>query len=277
MSAEHSQHAPVRLLIAESSENTAQEFDSLLRDAGVATRVRRVDLPAAREALAAADIMLCNAGLPQIDELLPELHARAPHVPIILVKPPDHDLTTSAGLRLGAAAVVSRQDPEELVLIFRRELAHVCQSRRLSELHRALKEAEQRCQLLLQSSTAAIAYVHEGMHIHANPGYLKLFGFSDVDALLGLPLMDLLADDSADTLKQELRRFRQDGEERSLEFSGRATTGDSVSGTMTLTSAEYEGERCMQVIVRASTAPPQPNLAEIPPQVHNGSATNGAG
>jgi PAS domain S-box-containing protein len=258
MSAEHPQHAPVRLLIAESSENSAHEFDSMLRDAGIPTRMRLIDLPTAGEAMATADLMLCNAELPQLDQILPQLKTRAPHVPIILVNPPEHALSTSQGMRLGAADVVSRADPDQLVLVFKRELAHVCQGQKLGELHRALQEAEQRCQLLLQSSQAAIAYVHEGMHIHANPGYLKLFGFSDVDDLLGLPLMDLLTGDSAEDLKQVLKRFRNDGEECTLDFAGRASDGAEIAGNMTLAQAEYEGEPCMQVIVRTAPAQPAP-------------------
>src|SRR5690606_36909476 len=64
MSTEQTQLAPVRLLIAESSENSAHEFDSMLRDAGIPTRMRLVDLPMAGDALATADLMLCNAELP---------------------------------------------------------------------------------------------------------------------------------------------------------------------------------------------------------------------
>ena len=81
MAAEHSQHAPVRLLIAEASENSAHEFDSRLRDAGVSTRMRLVDLPMAGEAIATADLMLCNAALPQLELLLPQLSNKAPNVP----------------------------------------------------------------------------------------------------------------------------------------------------------------------------------------------------
>ncbi len=268
MSTEHPQHAPVRLLIAEASENTAQELDSLLRDAGIATRMRVVDLPGAEAALSSADLMLCNAGLPQLERILPELKHKAPHVPIILVGPQEPAFSTADGLKLGAADVVHSGDPDELVLVFKRELAHACQTRRVGELNRALKEAEQRCQLLLESATTAIAYVHEGMHIHANPGYLKLFGFSDVDALLGLPLMDLLDEDSADAVKQELKRSRQDGEERTLSFTGHATTGEEVAGTMTLAPAEYEGERCMQVTVQRG--PTAAHAADATPATENG-------
>lgn len=290
MAAEHSQHASVRLLIAESSENAAQEFDSLLRDAGIATRVRVTDLDRAADDIPTADIMLCNAALPHLEQRLPQLRLKAPQVPIILVSPEDGTLTPADGLRLGAADLVSRQDSEQLVLVFKRELAHVCQGQRLVELTRALREAEQRCQLLLASSEAAIAYVHEGMHIFANPGYLDLFGFRDVDELLGLPLMDLMSDASAETLKQALKRFRHDGDERTLEVTGRATDGHEVAGTMTLASAEYEGESCLQVTLRTGAARGEP--APSAPEAHhdgnggahheangasNGAAANGNG
>ena len=271
MSAEHTQHAPVRLLIAESSENTAQEFDSLLRDAGIATRMRLTDLPEAADAIATADVMLCNAQLPHLETLLPQLHTKAPHVPIILVNPPEQGLATCEGMRLGAADVVASSQPDQLVLVFKRELAHVCMNQRMSELNRALRESEQRCALLLKSSEAAIAYVHEGMHIFANAGYLELFGFSDADALLGLPLMDLLSESCADSLKLEMKRFRQDGEQRTVPFSGRSTGGEEISGTLTLASAEYEGEACMQVTVRTGVAEPAPAASPEAP-LENGAA-----
>ena len=59
--------------------------------------------------------------------------------------------------------------------------------------------AEKRCQLLLDSSVDAIAYVHDGMHIYANRAYLELFGYDDVEDLEGMPMIDLIggADQSA--------------------------------------------------------------------------------
>ena len=258
MSAELTQHAPVRLLIAESSENSAQEFDSLLRDAGIATRMQLTDLATASDAMSKVDLMLCDAGLPQLEQLLPKLRTKAPHVPIILINNADAEMTTSQGMRLGAADVVSKSDPDELVLVFKRELEHVCQGQRMSELHRTLMETEQRCQLLLQSAQAAIAYVHEGMHIYANSGYLELFGFEDADDLMGLPLMDLVDNAGVDIMKSELKQFRQQGETRSFEFQGHSTSGEEIRATMTLAAAEYEGEPCTQVTVRPQYASPRP-------------------
>ncbi|MFB3106160.1 MAG: EAL domain-containing protein, partial [Pseudomonadales bacterium] len=171
------------------------------------------------------------------------------------------------------ADVVSVAHPQQLVQVVKRELDNVYQTNHLNQARRALQEAEQRCQLLLQSSKAAIAYVHEGMHIYANVAYLKLFGFADADDLLGVPLIDLLEPDSAEALKAELKQFRTvdeqeyvDGTEAVLEFTGRSTNGDVVSGNMTFARAEYEGEHCLQVTVRLPS-PKQPVTPDIPVQV----------
>lgn len=245
----HEQGSPtaVRLLIAESSEHSAQRFDSILRDAGIPTRIQLVDLPMAGEALPAADLMLCNAALPQLEQLLPQLRIQAPDVPIILVNHRETVMQTTRGLRLGAADVISGDDPEQLVLVFRRELEHVIRTRQLGELHHALQEAEQRCELLLQTAETPIAYVHEGMHIHANPPYLALFGIGEVDDVLGMPIMDLLTDECADALRSELKRFRHGNGEQELPFAAHARDGCLIRGRMTLAAARYEGEACLQI------------------------------
>jgi multidomain signaling protein FimX len=253
MSAEQPLHAAVRLLITERSENSAQELDSMLRNAGIATRLRVTDLADAADHLPTADLMLCNADLPRLDALLPALRAAAPLLPIILVNRSQTGLSTAAGMRLGATDVVSADDHEALVLVFRRELAHVCQAQRLREAQSALAETEERCRLLLGGARAAIAYIHEGMHIHANPRYLAMFGFADPNALVGVPLIDLLCPDSAEALKQSLKRLRIDGIDQTLEFRGFATSGESVAGIMTLQMAQHDGEPCLQVTVRGTT------------------------
>ncbi|MCZ6641761.1 MAG: EAL domain-containing protein [Gammaproteobacteria bacterium] len=280
MSAQQPQHAPVRLLIAESSENAAHQFDSLLRDAGIATRMELTDLSMAQAALPDADLMLCNGALPYLEKLLPRFKAAAPHVPIIILNNDESPLSVAEGMALGAADVVDVTETKQLVLVVKRELDNVCQTDRLKQTRRALNEAEQRCQLLLQSSKAAIAYVHEGMHIHANAGYFKLFGFDDADDLLGIPLIDLLEKESGEALKVELKQFRIDHDEENadkheavLEFTGKSNNGDVIQGNMTLASAEYEGEHCLQVTVRTAN-PTEPATDESSSNV-DASRSNG--
>lgn len=252
MTAKQPQHAPVRLIIAEESENAGHELDSLLRNAGIATRTEVVDLDRVEGLLDDADMVLVKSTLSGTDSIVPKLAAAAPTVPIVLISPEQESLGTTDGMLLGAADVVCLADQEHMVLVVKRELEHVRTTSQLNETRKALEEAEQRCLLLLEGSNAAIAYVHEGMHIFANATYLEMFGFDDADELLGLPLIDLLEQDTAEALKSVLKQFRQDHEGTTLEFSGKSTHGDAVQGTMTLAAAEYEGEECIQVTLRTT-------------------------
>ncbi len=274
MSAQPShQHVTTRLLIAEKSENAAYALDSTLRDAGIATKLSVSDDLAHISQLVSqgeADIALLTDKIDGLDQILPRMRAQAPHVPVVVLTTDepgnDGDWTVANALSLGATDVVPTSCPDQLTLVVQRELEHICQRRQTSQLRRALSEAEQRCQLLLQGSKAAIAYVHEGMHIHANEGYLNLFGYSSVDDLCGASLIDLLAEDDAATLKQKLKDIRQGADEAVMDFTTRPVDGsDGEPRNMTLTNSQYEGEACLQVTVRSRDAGDAPAAAPAAP------------
>ncbi len=247
---------PVRLVIAETSDNVAQKIDSLLRDAGIATRMEVVpDLSLASSTLGQIDLLLCNAGLPDLKQALPQLRALSPDLPIITItKDHGHPFTAEQGMLLGASDVVPWIEPKRLLRVCQRELNAICQTRQLSQVQKALAEAEQRCQLLLESANSAICYIHEGMHIHANDGYLKLFGFDDEDELIGLPIIDLLAPESQAEMKSALKAFRIHEDATSFDFAGTNAAGHEVNGTFTLMAAEYDGEQCIQITVSSQVA-----------------------
>ena len=267
MSAQLSQHVTTRLLIAEKSENSAHELDSSLRDAGVATKLSISDDLAHIAQIVSqgeADLVLLTDKLDGLDTLLPRIRANAPHIPLILLTHDEQEgsepcWSVANALNLGATDAVPADQREQLALVVKRELDHVCQREHFSQVRRALKEAEQRCQLLLQGSRAAIAYVHEGMHIHANEGYLDLFGYNDVDDLCGASLVDIISADSADELKIHLKALRGGAEEATFDF---ISQGDEpISGTMTLANSQYEGEDCLQVTVRTEKSAPSTDAA----------------
>ena len=88
------------------------------------------------------------------------------------------------GLHADVPAAVRLGEDERLVLVAKRELANLEERRARRTAEVALREAEKRCQLLLDSSVDAITYVHDGMHISANRAYLELFGYEDADELV---------------------------------------------------------------------------------------------
>lgn len=251
MSAQLSQHVTTRLLIAEKSENSAYALESTLRDAGIATKLTISDDLAHIAQIISdgqCDLVLLTDKIDGLEQILPRIREHAPRTPILLLTQPETTWTIPIALHIGITDVIPAKDSEHLALVVKRELEHVCQHEHFAQVRRALKEAEQRCQLLLQGSKAAIAYIHEGMHIHANEGYLELFGYSDIDDLSGASLIDILTPDSAAELKVQLKSIRNGAVEAGFNF---ATTGDKpVSGHMTLANSQYEGEACLQVTVR---------------------------
>lgn len=258
MSAQLSQHVSTRLLIAEKSENSAHAFDSTLRDAGVATKLTiSDDLAHIAQVLSdgEADIALLTDKIQGLDTILPRIREQAPHTPIILLTQPEQtEWDIIRALELGITDLVPADQSAQLALVVKRELEHVCQREHFGQVRRALKEAEQRCQLLLQGSKAAIAYVHEGMHIHANEGYLDLFGYNDLDDLCAESLVDILSPESATELKAHLKALRNGTEEAVFDFVSNGANSDVFEGSMTLANSQYEGEDCLQVTVRPQTA-----------------------
>ncbi len=253
----------VRLLIADSSENRANEIDSILRNAGISTRPEYcADLD---QAIVSAnerpvDLMFCSAGYDHLDHVLPALRERQPDLPIIVMDGTAEPSRLTKGMALGATDVVFEDDNERLLYVVRRELNHVCQRTHFTQARKALREAELRCELLLSNASAAIAYVHEGMHIYANDDYIRIFGCESADDLLGVPLLDLIDPDFAEQFKARMKDYRGD-DQTSFEFEGRTVDGASVRGQMTLSRAEYEGETCTQVLLKCApvaTAQPEP-------------------
>ena len=109
------------------------------------------------------DLALLSDKVGGLDQIIPRLHDNAPHVPVIVLANAEaSEWTPSQALTLGAADCVPQDDSDLVGLVVLRELANVCRFHDGSQLRRALKEAEERCQLLMQGSKAAIAYIHEG-------------------------------------------------------------------------------------------------------------------
>ena len=65
------------------------------------------------------------------------------------------------------------------MMTIRRELDSLIDRKKLHRLEIQIRDTEHRCELLLDSSKDAIAYISEGMHIYANSSYLQFLGYDD--------------------------------------------------------------------------------------------------
>lgn len=251
------QRKTIRLLILEDSQNEAERLVSLFRNAGQATRVHRItsdeDL---NEALLQTWDLLISA--PESQNLEPSdaiaaIRRQAKDIPVIqLTEGNDVDAITEA-LTLGAQGALPKGEDEWLVLVANRELANLEERRARRSAELSLREAEKRCQLLLESSVDAIAYVHDGMHIYANRAYLELFGYEDVDELEGMPMIDLIASCDQGDFKGFLKSYQSMPGNSELVCGGVRADGSSFKARMNFSPASYDGEPCIQVVIRAES------------------------
>ncbi len=244
----------IRLLILEDSQNEAERIVSLFRNSGLTTRVGRADTAETLSEALTSSWDLCIASfeceqLPMATamEALQKTEHDLSFIQIIEELSPE--LIVEA-IQLGAQAAIPRGEDELLILVVRRELNSLQDRRARRSAEVALHEAEKRCQLLLDSSVDAIAYIHDGMHIYANRAYLRLFGYDSVDDLEGTTVVDLIASEDQNSFKEFLRNYRSETDSADFQCNGINTCGEKFEAKINFSPAAYDGEPCVQAVIR---------------------------
>ncbi len=243
----------IELLIVDQSLNDAEKHISTLRNASLAVHANRVtDESTLLEALEQEDIdlIICSADHTELE--LPAtqaLCARArPDLPLVVIyKDQDPEVLLQA-MREGARDVVAMEDDEHLQLVIKRELSDLRTRQKLKLVSQKLHDAELRCTSLIEHSRDAIAYIHEGMHVHANSIYLEMFGYVDLDEIEGLPILDLVTSKDHKRLKAFLRSLGS--ETTRLEVVCEKSNSDTFEATLEFSPATVDGEPCTQIIIR---------------------------
>jgi multidomain signaling protein FimX len=245
---------PVRLLILEESQNRAEELIVLLRTAGRATRAHQIESEAdliSKLSEQPWDILLASEEAKDLTaaEVIGLIRTMEKDVPAILLVENREPESITEGLKIGAKDVSLDDDDERLVLIIERELDNLAVRRAKRRAEVELRETDRRNQLLLASSSAPIAYVHEGMHIYTNQAYADMFGYEDEDEFAGIPIIDLIASEDQDKFKDLLKSYG-DKEGDFDEISCIDSEGSTILSRLSLSPATYDGEQCTQIIFR---------------------------
>lgn len=249
-------NATVHLLILDPSQNDAESMVSLLRNSGKATRAHRItseeDL---EEALKTSnwDLLLARDLEQEFgpDDALAMVKRMDKDIPFVLLTEEVSRERTVNIIRAGGQDVVPFEYKDLLVLVVKRELAALEERRRRRVLESHLREAEQRCQLLLESSKDAIAYINDGMHIYANQSYMEFLGYDDIDDLICIPVLDTLTPESQDKYKDFMKAFADDGKDgMTLNCTARRSDDQELNVTMSVSAATYDGEACTQIVLQ---------------------------
>jgi diguanylate cyclase (GGDEF)-like protein/PAS domain S-box-containing protein len=246
----------IKILFIEKSVEDAEQIISLLRNSGIAVRPARAtsteQITAALDELG-PDIVLFDpsVGTLELREVSRMLDAHGRDLSLIALVGQVDNATITELFVNGARSVALRPQPKQLMAVIQREFDALNARRQLRRLETALRESERRCDALLDSSTDAIAYVHEGMHVRANQAYLDTFGYTEFDDLLGLPVLDMISPGDADEFKNTLKGLSK-GEKvnGAIELQARRADATSFKASVEFAHAIFEGEPCLQVVFR---------------------------
>ena len=257
----------LRLMLVDDQVNEAEAIVSGLRNAGIAVRPLRpesLDELAAQLQQQPVDLVLAeyaSKNLP-FNEVAQVVTGSGRDIPLLAVLDGVTDEILDGVQALGAQGVALRGRPQQLLKSVRVEWNDLDARRSQRRLEAQVRETERRCDALIDSSREPIAYIHEGMHIRANPAYLEMFGYDSFEDVEGMSLLDLVAPAHVADFKDLLKRLSKgEAPPPRYELTARDIEGNDFPAVMEFTAAQYEGEPCQQVIFRRQAVDADPELA----------------
>lgn len=253
----------LRVLIIERSLEDGEQQLSTLRNAGIAVRPSSAEDEEELEQVLeskALDLVLMNAEheVFSIEQVVETTRRFGKDVPVVALIDDFSVEAVVEALKAGARNAVYSEDSAQVELVVRNETENLEQRRKARKLEASLRESEKRSHALLDSSRDAIAYVHEGMHVYANPAYLQLFDYTDFEDLEGLPLLDMVVSDDAAKLRDVLRELSKGNPPPDeIEVKLAMPDGSAKEGIMEFSTASVEGEPCTQVVLRDRSVDPE--------------------
>ncbi len=183
-------------------------------------------------------------------------------VPVIALVDGDDARSALQVAALGVEGFVSQTNLRQLKRLARGQLESLQARRDARQALKSLEDIEARYTLLLDSSSEAIAYLHEGLHIYANPAYLDLFGFVSFEELEGLSMLDLFtASRKEQDLKKVLKALSRDDIPReAMLLNAHRQDGSEFKASVAFSPARYGGEYCAQMLVHEELEQADPKL-----------------
>ncbi len=246
------------LLVLTSQAAEAERLITSLRNGGLAVRgtqsasANRID-----ELLAGnvCDLIVCCGYDPEVDleGVLDRYRDLDTDVSLIVIADPESEPhIILQALRAGARDVIERFDQEHLQLAVGRALSDRHQREQARRLSRRLQQCEERSWELIETTGDAIALVQQGLHVHANPAYLSLFGFPSLEGLEGATFLDLIEAEQRKTVRELLREHETSALATMVELGATCVRADTSRFQALLLAApsELEGEPCVRIMVR---------------------------
>jgi diguanylate cyclase (GGDEF)-like protein/PAS domain S-box-containing protein len=246
----------LQLIVIDDSSNDAETISNMLRNAGTPVRTERVEDDEDLRAQLGAhpwDMILTKPGITYLNatEAIAVVRQLGQDIPLIVIADGADEDNILALLKAGARDSVHLSEPVQLHHTLLREYGDLQLRRRYRECSAMLELASTRAQALVNASRDAIAYVHDGMHIYANESYLNMFGYSALEEIEGMPIMNMVKNTEHGKFKEFLRDYSKGKSGKgSFDVNGLRADGSDFKITMEFSHTAYDSEPCTQIVIR---------------------------
>ena len=246
----------LQIIVIDDSSNDAETISNMLRNAGTAVRTERVEDDEDLRARLTShhwDMILTKPGITYLNatEAIAVVRQLDQDIPLIVITDGANEADILAILKAGARDSVRLSEPTRLHHTLLREYEDLLIRRRYQECQSMLELASTRSQALVNASRDAIAYVHDGMHIYANESYLNMFGYSALEEIEGMPIMNMVNSSDHGKFKEFLRDYSKGKTGKgSFDVNGLRADGSNFMITMEFSHTAYDGEPCTQIVIR---------------------------
>ncbi|WP_445115588.1 EAL domain-containing protein [Acinetobacter sp. WZC-1] len=131
-------------------------------------------------------------------------------IPVLLLRPEDYQAEQYPRyIHKGVYDVVDPAAAESFYAGLIRALSYSRLLQAQFHLLNDLDYAKNQAQALVHEQNKAIATLQEGIHTQANAEYLKLFGLSSEEEIIGLPILDILQPNDVNDFKTRFKKISQ--------------------------------------------------------------------
>jgi multidomain signaling protein FimX len=243
----------LRALILDHSADDAEQLITVLRTGPYILKPQLA--PSGDHALALLtggnlDLLLVEPTAPgaQLSRLTAANRALALPVPILITTRKTASQNIQQYMADGARDVLFKGEWDRLLPAIARELDALAQHRELSALKERHERLETRYRAMIENSQEAVCFCHAGVYVDANTSYLNLLGYTDLEELKGVPLLDMI--DKAD--RPRFKTLLQKGTDSSgpVEFNAVHRDGRHAPVEITVSPVDVAGEPCLQISLK---------------------------
>ncbi len=251
------QNQVVNVLIAARLLADAEQLVNLLRKAGFSLHAEAFgDARALHEHLQQRrwDVLLHLPGIEDLSAatLCEQLQEQALDLSVVLLGCDSLPDAAPVGAVCFSPDALAGEHAGALVRTVQHAVDALHTRRELRRTQAQLKELQRRYELVLDSATDAIAYLHDGLLLHANLAWCTLFGVESVEALQQQAFLDKVDDADVDLVRQTLRQARSSNPPP-CRFTALTAGGSRTRLQLEALAAVYEGHAALQIILRPAT------------------------